>query len=62
MAYQSSVEERRRKAVQQEEGSNALEGIKPSPELKDLTEKYIRGEITIAQALKKTREQFGYEP
>jgi hypothetical protein len=62
MSNLATGESRRRQAVKEEQGSCALEGIKPSPLMKELTSKYISGELTIEQAVKKTKEHYGYEP
>lgn len=59
--HKNSVE-RRRQAVNEERGSAALEGIKETPLMRSLTEKYISGEMTIQQAIKKTREYYDLEP
>ncbi|MBI6882335.1 antitoxin VbhA family protein [Pseudomonas putida] len=52
----------RREAVSQERGSAALEGIQQTPLMKELTDKYVTGDLTIGQAIKKAREHYGYEP
>lgn len=57
-----STVESRRQAVREERGSAALEGIKETPLMRSLTEKYVSGQLTIEQALKKTREYYDLEP
>lgn len=54
--------EQRRKTLNHVKGSSALEGVKHSSIMNDLTEKYVNGEITIAEAIKRRRSEYEYEP
>ena len=41
------------------EGSLAVENAKPSKEGKKITEKYLKGEITSSEAIKKIKKRWG---
>lgn len=50
--------EDREKAVKQALANGALEGLKPSPQFKDLLDLYIAGEISLAYAIEYTKNQY----
>lgn len=54
-----STVESRRLAVQQERGSSALEGIKETPFMRSLTDKFISGERNIEELIQEVREHHG---
>lgn len=54
-----STVERRRQAVQHVRGSSALEGIKETPFMRSLSDKYINGEKTIEELIQEVREHHG---
>lgn len=47
----------KRENLRQIEAINALEGIKPSPELRELTERVIRGEVTAQDGFEQMKQE-----
>ncbi|MNR59045.1 hypothetical protein D3C85_1802050 [compost metagenome] len=54
-----STVESRRQAVQQVRGDSALEGIRETPFMRSLSDKYISGEKTIEELIQEVREHHG---
>jgi len=50
--------EDREKAVKTALANGALEGMRPSPEFKDLLERYIAGKISLDDAIAYTKAEF----
>lgn len=54
----TETREDRKKAVKTALANGALEGMRPSPEFKDLLDRYIAGEISLDDAIVYTKEEF----
>ncbi|MBI1889424.1 MAG: antitoxin VbhA family protein [Burkholderiales bacterium] len=52
-------EEDRKKFVEQTLASAALEGFEPEPDFRTLLDRYIKGELTIAEVREVTDQVFG---
>lgn len=54
----ASTKQDRERAVKQSLASSALEGLQPDPQFRELLDQYVAGDVTVDQALEKTRAKF----
>lgn len=54
--------QKRKKYADQARASALIEGIPQTDKAKSLADKYVNGEITISQAIKKARADYSLEP